>query len=85
MLADMRAPLRTLIKPSAILPGHSLESDLRALKLSRPRIDPALIFHHLRGRPLKPGLAWLTRNGSAALYRIAALAVTIPKRTHVRA
>ena len=42
--------------------GHSLESDLRALQLSHPRcIDTALIFHHPRGRPLKPGLAWLTR------------------------
>ena len=31
-------------------------------KLSHPRcIDTALIFHHPRGRPLKPGLAWLTR------------------------
>jgi RNA exonuclease 1 len=24
-------------------------------------IDTALIFHHPRGRPLKPGLAWLTK------------------------
>jgi DNA polymerase III epsilon subunit-like protein len=34
---------------------------LRALKLCHPRcIDTALIYHHPRGRPLKPGLAWLT-------------------------
>lgn len=48
--------------PSTILLGHSLESDLRALQLAHPRcIDTALLFHHPRGRPLKPGLAWLTR------------------------
>lgn len=45
-----------------ILLGHSLESDLKALKISHPLcIDTALIFHHPRGRPLKPGLAWLTK------------------------
>jgi RNA exonuclease 1 len=61
-LADVQAYLRTLITPSTILLGHSLESDLRALQLSHPRcVDTALIFHHPRGRPLKPGLAWLTR------------------------
>ena len=61
-LADVQTHLLTLIKPSTILLGHSLESDLRALKLSHGRcIDTALLFHHPRGRPLKPGLAWLTR------------------------
>ncbi|EJC98240.1 uncharacterized protein FOMMEDRAFT_143323 [Fomitiporia mediterranea MF3/22] len=45
-----------------ILLGHSLESDLRALKLAHSRcIDTALFYHHPRGRPLKPGLAWLTK------------------------
>lgn len=45
-----------------ILLGHSLENDLRALKLSYPRIiDTALLYHHPRGRPRKPGLAWLTK------------------------
>ncbi|KAI9508061.1 hypothetical protein F5148DRAFT_1284472 [Russula earlei] len=61
-LADVQAHLRTLITPSTILLGHSLESDLRALQLAHPWcIDTALLFHHPRGRPLKPGLAWLTR------------------------
>lgn len=42
--------------------GHSLEQDLKALKLAHPRcIDTALLYHHPRGRPLKPGLAWLTK------------------------
>jgi RNA exonuclease 1 len=48
--------------PTPILLGHSLENDLRALKLIHPRcIDTALLFHHPRGRPLKPGLAWLVK------------------------
>ncbi|TFK22234.1 ribonuclease H [Coprinopsis marcescibilis] len=48
--------------PTPILLGHSLESDLKALKLIHPLcIDTALTYHHPRGRPLKPGLAWLTK------------------------
>ena len=48
--------------PTPILLGHSLESDLKALKLCHPCcIDTALVYHHPRGRPLKPGLAWLTK------------------------
>ncbi|KAL4245414.1 REXO1/REXO3 family protein [Abortiporus biennis] len=48
--------------PTPILLGHSLESDLKALRICHPRcIDTALIYHHPRGRPLKPGLAWLTK------------------------
>ncbi|OCH88140.1 hypothetical protein OBBRIDRAFT_735036 [Obba rivulosa] len=48
--------------PTPVLLGHSLESDLRALKICHPWcIDTAVIYHHPRGRPLKPGLAWLTK------------------------
>ncbi|KAF9462298.1 ribonuclease H [Collybia nuda] len=48
--------------PTPILLGHSLESDLKALKICHPLcIDTALMYHHPRGRPLKPGLAWLTK------------------------
>ena len=57
-----KAHLRTLIMPSTILLGHPLEWDLRVLELPHPLcIDTAVIFHHPRGRPLKPGLAWLRR------------------------
>ncbi len=57
-LADLQTHLGTLIKPSTILLGYSLESDLHALQLAHPRcIDTALLFHYPRGRPLKPGLA----------------------------
>ncbi|KAG8214189.1 hypothetical protein J3R82DRAFT_10978 [Butyriboletus roseoflavus] len=48
--------------PTSILVGHSLESDLKALRICHPLcIDTALTYHHPRGRPLKPGLAWLTK------------------------
>ncbi|THU83469.1 ribonuclease H [Dendrothele bispora CBS 962.96] len=51
-----------LAPPTPILLGHSLESDLKALKICHPFcIDTALLYHHPRGRPLKPGLAWLTK------------------------
>jgi RNA exonuclease 1 len=55
--------LAMLSAPSTpVLLGHSLESDLKSLKICHPRcIDTAVIFHHPRGRPLKPGLAWLTK------------------------
>lgn len=45
-----------------ILLGHSLDSDLKALKLRHPRcIDTSVIYHHPRGAPYKPGLAWLAK------------------------
>ncbi|TFK50197.1 ribonuclease H-like protein [Heliocybe sulcata] len=48
--------------PTPILLGHSLESDLKTLKMSHPYcIDTAVLFHHPRGRPFKPALAWLTK------------------------
>jgi RNA exonuclease 1 len=54
--------LGTLIKPSTILLGHSLESELPALQLVYPYcVDAALLFHHPCGRSLRPGLAWLMR------------------------
>ncbi|KAF9483129.1 hypothetical protein BDN70DRAFT_929460 [Pholiota conissans] len=50
------------VAPTPVLIGHSLKSDLKALKICHPRcIDTALLYHHPRGRPLKPGLAWLIK------------------------
>ncbi|KAN0141690.1 hypothetical protein V8E53_000152 [Lactarius tabidus] len=60
-LADIQTHLRTLILPSTILVGRSLESESNAVKFHLRCIDTALIFHHPCGRPLKPGLARLTR------------------------
>ncbi|KAM6501517.1 ribonuclease H [Amanita muscaria] len=59
---DASAAVSPLSFLTPILLGHSLESDLKALKISHPYcIDTAIIYYHPRGRPLKPGLAWLTR------------------------
>jgi RNA exonuclease 1 len=65
-LAEVQDRLLKLLSPPSaptpILLGHSLESDLKALKLCHPFcIDTAIVYHHPRGRPLKPGLAWLTK------------------------
>ncbi|KAI6037556.1 hypothetical protein EDC04DRAFT_3141981 [Pisolithus marmoratus] len=65
-LSDVQAYLLTILSPpggpTSILVGHSLESDLKALRLCHPLcIDTALVYHHPRGRPLKPGLAWLAK------------------------
>lgn len=51
-----------IIDSRTILIGHSLSSDLRALKLAHPRcIDTSVCFQHSRGPPSKPGLKWLTQ------------------------
>ena len=53
---DIQARLLTLITHPCY---HSLESDLRALYLSRPRsIDTTLTFHYPCGGPLKLSPAW---------------------------
>lgn len=62
--AEVQAHILSVLSasPTPILLGHSLESDLKALKICHPHcIDTAVIYHHPRGRPLKPGLAWLTK------------------------
>ncbi|KAI9571566.1 hypothetical protein HD554DRAFT_2168835 [Boletus coccyginus] len=65
-LPEVQAQLLPMLAPpggpTSILVGHSLESDLKALRICHPLcIDTALVYHHPRGRPLKPGLAWLTK------------------------
>ncbi|KAL7414000.1 hypothetical protein BDY24DRAFT_387172 [Mrakia frigida] len=54
--------LANLITPRTILLGHSLESDLKALKLRHPWcIDTAVLFKHPKGPPYKPGLKYLAK------------------------
>lgn len=61
-LQDIQARLLDLITPRTILIGHSLESDLKALRLSHPFIvDTSLIYPHPRGPPLKSSLKWLSQ------------------------
>ncbi|KAJ9125766.1 hypothetical protein QFC24_002550 [Naganishia onofrii] len=62
-LSDVQAYFLThLLTPTTILLGHSLESDLNALKIRHPLcIDTALLYRHPRGQPYKPGLKWLVK------------------------
>lgn len=61
-LADIQRKLLEILTPRTILVGHSLNSDLTALKLTHPFIvDTAIIYPHPRGPPLKCSLKWLTQ------------------------
>ncbi|PKS11808.1 hypothetical protein jhhlp_001101 [Lomentospora prolificans] len=61
-LKDIQETLLDLLGPRTILVGHSLESDLKALRLTHPFIvDTSIIFPHPRGPPLKSSLKWLTQ------------------------
>lgn len=61
-LKDIQAQLVKLIGPRSVLIGHSLNSDLTALKLTHPFIiDTALIYPHPRGPPLKSSLKYLAQ------------------------
>lgn len=61
-LADIQAKLLDILHQHTILIGHSLDSDLKALRLSHPFVvDTAIIFPHARGPPLKNSLKFLTQ------------------------
>lgn len=62
-LQDIQQKLTTsILTPDTILIGHSLNSDLKALKFTHPYvIDTALLFPHPRGPPLKSSLKWLAQ------------------------
>ena len=61
-LADIQKKLSELIGPESIICGHSLESDLCALKMTHPFIiDTALLYPHPRGLPLRQSLKFLTQ------------------------
>lgn len=61
-LDDIQKKLLSIFTPQTILIGHSLNSDLNALKLTHPYIiDTALLFPHPRGPPLKSSLKWLSQ------------------------
>ena len=60
-LADVQAKLQELLTPNSVILGHSLESDLNALKMTHPFIiDTALLYPHPRGMPLRSSLKYLT-------------------------
>ncbi|EEP76504.1 conserved hypothetical protein [Uncinocarpus reesii 1704] len=61
-LSDIQKRLLNILTPRSILVGHSLNSDLSALKLTHPFIiDTAIIYPHPRGSPLKSSLKWLSQ------------------------
>jgi RNA exonuclease 1 len=61
-LADIQKELLELITPRTILVGHSLNSDLNAMKLTHPFIiDTGILYPHPRGPPYKQSLKWLAQ------------------------
>lgn len=61
-LADIQKKLLDLLGPRSILLGHSLNSDLKALKITHPFIiDTGVAFPHQRGPPLKNSLKFLAQ------------------------
>jgi len=61
-LSDIQKKLLEILTPRTILIGHSLNSDLAALKITHPFIiDTAVIYPHPRGPPLKSSLKWLAQ------------------------
>lgn len=61
-LEDIQARLVELLHPRTILLGHSLDSDLKALRLAHPFVvDTSIIFPHPRGPPLKSSLRYLAQ------------------------
>ncbi|CCD23103.1 Rnh70p NDAI_0B00690 [Naumovozyma dairenensis CBS 421] len=59
-LKDVQNDLMKIISSDDILVGHSLQSDLKVMKLRHPRIiDTAIIFNHKAGPPFKPALRYL--------------------------
>lgn len=60
-LEEVQSKVLSIVSSSDILIGHSLESDLRVMRLRHPRvIDSALTYEHHKGFPQKPGLRWLS-------------------------
>lgn len=59
-LEDIQQELLGILTPSSVLLGHSLDSDLNALKLTHPFvIDTSIIYPHPRGLPLRSSLKYL--------------------------
>lgn len=55
--------LRRHVNHNVILVGHSLENDLKALKITHPYVgDTSLLYDHWRGPPFKPALRVLTQH-----------------------
>ncbi|KAL0088519.1 hypothetical protein F4703DRAFT_1515153 [Phycomyces blakesleeanus] len=54
--------IRKIVDHDVLLIGHSLDNDLKAMKLVHPYCaDTSLLFDHYRGPPYRPGLKMLAR------------------------
>ena len=61
-LEDIQNKLLHILNPRTILIGHSLNSDLNAIKITHPFIlDTAILYPHPRGPPLKSSLKFLAQ------------------------
>ncbi|KAJ6237184.1 hypothetical protein M0813_26738 [Anaeramoeba flamelloides] len=61
-LKKVQKEIQKLIPKESIIIGHSLENDLRAIKLKHDKvIDTSIIYDHSQGYPLKPSLKWLAK------------------------
>lgn len=61
-LRDIQDRLVKTITPKHILIGHSLDSDLTAIKITHPFIvDTSVLYPHPRGPPMKSSLKWLAQ------------------------
>lgn len=59
-LEEIQKRLLELFTPHTIIIGHSLNSDLTALKLTHPfLVDTSILYQHPRGPPMKSSLKWL--------------------------
>ncbi|KAL9048941.1 MAG: hypothetical protein Q9162_007470 [Coniocarpon cinnabarinum] len=59
-LPDIQTRLNSLLTSDTILIGHSINSDLNALKMTHPLIaDTSILYPHPRGAPYKSSLRWL--------------------------
>ncbi|KIW23187.1 uncharacterized protein PV07_11407 [Cladophialophora immunda] len=59
-LEDVQKELLDILRQDTILLGHSLESDLNALKMTHPFVvDTSIIYPHPRGLPLRSSLKFL--------------------------
>ncbi|CAI4063450.1 hypothetical protein N7582_002415 [Saccharomyces uvarum] len=60
-LPEVQQDLLKIISRSDILIGHSLQNDLKVMKLKHSLIvDTAIIYHHKAGDPFKPSLKYLS-------------------------
>lgn len=61
-LPDIQKELLEILTPQTVLIGHSLNSDLNAIKITHPFvIDTGILFPHIKGPPYKQSLKYLAQ------------------------